>query len=252
MALPHVRIIFACLIVAPGASRTPRPLSTILNMVERPVASLARPEKTELKNFERRFGSSTLPCTALLVQGMNIPDKNAASYCFDKMNAALVYSSTPNRQFQTLFQNIVLVNGHYLAKELQLFLEGRPWLKVHVDTIAGLPTEELAALAVPADATLVAARTSAAGDLTGGKPIQKVVPAYPSKAKLQGIQGTVLINGIIGTDGHLKELQVLAGPPMLQQPALEAVHQWVYSPYLLDGRPIEVETDINVVFNLGP
>jgi TonB family protein len=228
-----------------------KPLSTIRTMVERPVSSPVQPEKTELKNFERSLGSSSLLCTALLVRGSKLPDKDAASYCFDKTNSLLVYASDPNKQFQTLFQSVVLVNGHYLAKEMQLFLVGQLWLKVHVDSIAGLPAEERTALAVPVDATLGAARTSAPDDLTRGKLIRKAVPAYPPAARMQGVQGTVLINGIIGTDGHLQQLQVLAGPQMLRQTSLETVRQWVYSPYLLDGQPIEVETDINVVFALG-
>jgi TonB family protein len=235
-----------------GQSSWPlKPLSAIRGMVERPVAAPAHPEKIELKNFERSFGSSKLPCTALLMRGMSGHEKDAEYYCFGETNAALVYATTPDQELQTLFQGIVLVNGHHLAKELQLFLGGRIWMKVNVDTITSLPKEELAALTVPADATLVAARTSTPGDATGGKLIQKVVPAYPSKAKMQGIEGIVVLNGIIGTDGHFKELQVLAGPQMLQQPALDAVRQWVYSPYVLDGQPIEIETEIHVVFKVG-
>jgi protein TonB len=73
---------------------------------------------------------------------------------------------------------------------------------------------------------------------------------YPATAKQQGVQGRVILNGIIGTDGRYKRLEVLAGPPMLQQAALDAVRQWVYTPYLRDGFPVEVETDISVVFAL--
>jgi TonB family protein len=66
----------------------------------------------------------------------------------------------------------------------------------------------------------------------------------------QGVQGTVVLNDVIGTDGHYKRLEVLAGPEMLQQPAMDAVRQWVYTPYLVEGKPVEVETDVNVVFAL--
>ena len=82
--------------------------------------------------------------------------------------------------------------------------------------------------------------------------LKKIPPVYPSKAKLQGIEGRVVLNGVVDTNGHFRELNVLAGPPMLQQPALDAVKQWVYSPFLLDGNPAEMETDLNVIFNLGP
>jgi protein TonB len=63
-------------------------------------------------------------------------------------------------------------------------------------------------------------------------------------------QGTVILNGVIGTDGHFKRLDVLAGPPMLQQAVVDTLRQWVYTPFLLEGSPVEVETDISVVFAL--
>jgi TonB family protein len=227
-----------------------KPLSAIQTMIERPIAPVVQPDKTELRNFERNFGSSNLPCTAFVVPSTKLPE-DAASYCFDPMHAALLYSSTPNRVFQTLFKDIVSVHGRYQAKDMQMFLQGRPWLKVHIDTIAALNPSDLQALAVPADAVLVTTRTREGGEVTSGRVVKKAVPAYPSTAKLQGVQGTVVINGIIGTNGHFRELHVLSGPPMLPQAALDAVRLWVYSPYLMDGQAVEVETDINVVFALG-
>jgi periplasmic protein TonB len=96
----------------------------------------------------------------------------------------------------------------------------------------------------------VTTRIDVTAEMTQGHLTKKVVPAYPAGAKLQGVQGTVILNGVVGTDGHFKKLEVLAGPPMLQQAAMGAVRQWVYTPYLLEGKPVEVETDINVVFAL--
>jgi TonB family protein len=81
--------------------------------------------------------------------------------------------------------------------------------------------------------------------------ISKVAPKYPAEAKKARIQGTVVLNAIIGTDGHITGLHVLSGPAMLQQSAMEAVRQWGYRPYLLDGKPVQVETTINVIYTLG-
>lgn len=153
--------------------------------------------------------------------------------------------------YQTLFEHIVLIHGHYLARDMQLFIEGRPWLKIHIDTVEALGPAGLSALTVPAEASPVTVRTDATADVITGHLIKKAYPVYPEKAKLQGVQGTVILDGVIGTDGHFKKLQVLAGPPMLQKAALDAAEQWVYTPYLVDGQPVEVETDINVVFSLS-
>jgi peptidyl-prolyl cis-trans isomerase A (cyclophilin A) len=79
----------------------------------------------------------------------------------------------------------------------------------------------------------------------------KVPPAYPIAAKSAGVSGTVVLGAVIGGDGSVEELKVISGPAELQQAALDAVRQWKYQPYLLNGNPIEVQTFINVVFALG-
>jgi peptidyl-prolyl cis-trans isomerase A (cyclophilin A) len=76
-------------------------------------------------------------------------------------------------------------------------------------------------------------------------------PEYPIDAKQAGVSGTVVMSATIGTDGIVKGLQVVSGPQMLQQAALDAVKQWHYRPYLLNGQPVEVRTTVNVIFILG-
>lgn len=81
--------------------------------------------------------------------------------------------------------------------------------------------------------------------------ISKVAPNYPVDAKKAGIQGTVVLAAVIGKDGQMENLRVVSGPPELQESALDAVKQWVYKPYLLNGKPVEVETKINVTYSLS-
>ena len=76
-------------------------------------------------------------------------------------------------------------------------------------------------------------------------------PIYPIEAKKAGVSGTVVLSATIGTDGIVKDLQVVSGPQMLQQAALDAVKSWRYRPYLLNGQTVEVHTTINVIFTLG-
>jgi TonB family protein len=80
----------------------------------------------------------------------------------------------------------------------------------------------------------------------------KVMPVYPPEAKKAKIQGTVVLSAVVGDDGNIKNLQVLSGPSELQQASLDAVRQWTYQPYLLNGDPVEVKTTVNVVYTLGP
>jgi protein TonB len=65
------------------------------------------------------------------------------------------------------------------------------------------------------------------------------------------ISGTVRLTGIIGKDGVIQQLQVIDGPPLLVQAAVDAVRQWVYRPTLLSSKPVEVIAPIDVIFTLS-
>ena len=80
--------------------------------------------------------------------------------------------------------------------------------------------------------------------------LSKVTPVYPPEAKKARIQGKVVLNAVIGKAGHVENLKVVSGPNELQQSALDAVRQWTYKPFLLNGEPIEVKTTISVIYTL--
>jgi TonB family protein len=92
--------------------------------------------------------------------------------------------------------------------------------------------------------------TVSAGEMSGNK-IAGPNPKYPDAAKKAKIQGTVVLNAVIGKDGSIAKLNVVSGPKELQKPSLDAVREWTYKPYLLNGDPVEVKTVINVVYSLG-
>jgi periplasmic protein TonB len=84
-----------------------------------------------------------------------------------------------------------------------------------------------------------------------GSLIRRVEPAYPPLARSARIQGPVVLEAVIGKDGTMQHLQLVAGHPMLVSAAVEAVRQWRYRPYILNGEAIEVETQITVNFVLA-
>ena len=65
------------------------------------------------------------------------------------------------------------------------------------------------------------------------------------------MQGTVVLQATISKTGTIENAHVVSGPAMLQQAALDAIRTWRYRPYLLNGEPVEVDTQVNVVFSLG-
>jgi TonB family protein len=84
-----------------------------------------------------------------------------------------------------------------------------------------------------------------------GMLVRKTQPIYPAIARSARVQGTVVLQAKISATGKVTNLQVISGPPMLRQPALDAVKSWVYKPYTLNNQPTEVDTTVNVVFSLG-
>ncbi len=90
------------------------------------------------------------------------------------------------------------------------------------------------------------------GNVQATKLIRQVKPAYPDSARAQGIEGTVLLNAVIGKDGTLLSLAVMnkLADPDLAAAALNAARQWRYEPTLLNGSPVEVVTTITVNFKL--
>ncbi len=84
-----------------------------------------------------------------------------------------------------------------------------------------------------------------------GLLVHQVTPRYPQQARQARVHGTVVLQAIIGKDGTVQNLHVVSGPPMLLQAALDAVKQWRYKPYYLNGEPVEADTQINVNFTLS-
>lgn len=83
-----------------------------------------------------------------------------------------------------------------------------------------------------------------------GMLIRKVQPVYPPLARSVRVQGPVVLDAVISKAGTIENLQLVSGHPMLVPPAIDAVRQWRYRPYVLNGEAIEVETRITVNFLL--
>ncbi len=89
-----------------------------------------------------------------------------------------------------------------------------------------------------------------AGNDISAALIRKVQPVYPAEARRTGLEGSVTVTAVIGTDGKPKRVRALTGNPILAKAATDAVSQWVYQPYSVNGRPVEIETEVVVDFAL--
>ncbi len=117
----------------------------------------------------------------------------------------------------------------------------------------GLPKNLMAGLPapVPAKVTPPAQKLRVSSGVAEGQLIHQVSPKYPSQARQAHIQGTVALQAVIGKDGSVQGLRVLSGPPLLVPAAMEAVKEWRYKPFYLNGEASDADTQINVKFTLG-
>jgi TonB family protein len=106
--------------------------------------------------------------------------------------------------------------------------------------------------AEPRAATGTRAAPEAAGDVSASRLIHRVEPLYPPDARAQHLQGLVALDVQIGGEGAVHNIAVVEGNPVLAEAAVQAVRQWRYRPYSVDGRPVEMQTRITIRFTLPP
>ena len=104
----------------------------------------------------------------------------------------------------------------------------------------------------PGSTTLAASdlRIRIAGNIQEAEIVKRVPPVYPPLARQTKVSGIVKLHVVIDKQGNVIELQAISGHPLLIQSALDAVKQWQYKPTLLNGRPVLVDTEVSVIFDL--
>ncbi len=119
--------------------------------------------------------------------------------------------------------------------------------------IGGIISSTSSVAAVPKLASKIVVpvqRVRVSQGIVKGLLIRQIEPTYPTVAREARIHGQVVLTAIIDKDGNIENLQLVSGHPMLAPSAIDAVKQWRYRPYLLNGQPVEVETTITVNFEL--
>lgn len=146
------------------------------------------------------------------------------------------------------------------ATELRLLRRGRlactrssPDCRLQMISSLSVPTEDMAVIAPSVAGNLAGdlGRIRVGGNVQAARILNRVQPVYPEAARQARIEGVVRLHVIIGKEGSITQLEVISGHPLLQQAALDAVRQWAYQPTLLRGKPVEVDTTIDVIFTLN-
>jgi TonB family protein len=173
------------------------------------------------------------------------------TYCFDAQRPVLLGVLSFGTVL-TQFSKTLQTQGKYIAGEID-FREGkRNILSAKVETITALSANDPALIPPEALAVTKLNRLNLNAGMAVGMLKKKTVPAYPEDAKNAGLTGTVVLQAIIGGDGRIHDLEVVSAPcASMAASSFWAVSQWEYSPYLLNGEPVAVETTVNVTFSLG-
>lgn len=235
---------------------------------------------------KRAYGKDANALQCVMV-GPKMTGLNAApiglfpTYCFAPSQPALVaYFAYAAPIIE--FNQIAKVQGRYLPKQITILSPAhKKLLTASVDMVSGISPQD-AALALPQDikgsyppkkVEEVGVKDSAVSQnqddgakamatlrdgimispgVAQGLALSRPAPIYPQDAKDARISGTVVIRAVIGRDGWVHDMQVVAAPSAsLAASSLGAVSQWRYRPYLLNGEPVEVDTTINVIYSLG-
>jgi len=211
------------------------------------------PSKIRLILNEFKAGGSQFPCVSELPLKSDEPSdfRMLSTKCFDPTLPALRFEFSSQGAVATNYDNLAKFHGKYLARMIQILGENQKLFTAAVDATNAIDPSD-SALVPPKDAIFRPDALPAGGSLGVGYLTKKQPPVYPPIAKEQRLQGNVLIEATIGTDGKIKDPRVLLSPsPLLSAPSLDAISQWEYKPYLLDGVPTEVDTLIVVKFALG-
>jgi TonB family protein len=216
-----------------------------------PVFSLTRERLTETREMvcdqlaaglagQHQYARSLLRLASLLVDGMPARTPHAIGI-FD--------ATTFERRVMRLAEKPVhpsVVRRLSTATACALLLAGicvtTLALSVHVDAFAAGDEQHPSKFIGP-----VAVRA----DIMQNQIVHKVPPIYPDDAKKARLQGKVQLDAVIGKTGEVEQLKVVSGPKELQQSALDAVRQWTYKPFLVNGAPVEVKTTVRVIYSLS-
>lgn len=202
---------------------------------------------SKVEMIKKPSGTIPLKCVSVdygYLQGFSL-------YCFDPSAPILRILAHANGLDQTVYNNIFLSGGAYIARDVQVIRAGKPFAQVHIDMFESPPRVEESIFVAPPEALPIVRRVPFSSEVTAGRLRSGMHLRYPDEARARRIQGMVVLQVVIGRDGKVAEVHPMSGPAELVQASVDAARKAVYDPYLLSGEPVEVETIINVIYRLN-
>jgi TonB family protein len=238
------------------AGAAPWPLSLVGKELVHPM-----PDKTDMDNSTpelRPFSASKsikLNCLMLSqpLKKIQWPLGLFPTYCFSAASTMLRFELFYGG-IEAIRNQMATFRGVYVAKDISLSDSARPLLHIQLISLSSMAESEAVAVdALPGFAKIAPPKqVDVSNAVMTGKKIGGRNPVYPEQAKTNHVQGKVIMKALIGTDGRIHQLRVVSSSDeLLSISAISAVGTWVYTPYIFQGKPISVQTQITVIYNLG-
>jgi hypothetical protein len=207
--------------------------------------------------FDRNLEGASFHCVAFrstTSQTIN-SETIIPTFCFDHDKPVLRYANGWGATYSelsgaTLMNGIFVFRDRYVARDVSVTMFDKPYLKVHVDTLEELAPLNDAEFQPPAAAAPAPpSRPMVPDTIMNPRIIKRVEPGYAALANPTGWDGRVIVDVIVGSDGHVKKVRPLSGSSMYQGMVAEAVYKWLYNPFTIGNIPTEVETEVVYTFN---
>ncbi|HEY2352773.1 MAG TPA: hypothetical protein VGH83_09685 [Candidatus Acidoferrum sp.] len=185
-------------------------------------------------NVERSFSGHQLQCMAMEDNAVSDPTQ----YCFEPDSSILRYSRGFG-WFQTAYNRIISFQGRNLARQVDVTDGGKPYLKLTVTTIESIPQTNDSDFLPPPAAIPIGDRVSGVQQMS----VKTVSPQWPASLRTQHF--TVTVEIVVGKNGRVISAHGISGPSEAYKGCENAVKKWVFSPYLVLNRPVEVEQKVS-------
>lgn len=223
-------------------------VNELLGEVVHPIPGYGDFKNLDVTEAPRKFGTLTLSCISVAhASGKFTSVTPPTQFCFAP-NSTVLRGHLGEGQFAAVRNQIATFRGVELGLDNNLAYGAKVAITGHVDALESFQPNASIAL-TQENAKPV---TSIPGVVLAGRITKKVQPNYPAIARQEHIGGSVILCAIISKQGTISALDVVSSPDRsLTESAIDAVKQWTYEPYLLNGEPTEVDTTITVNYNLN-
>jgi TonB family protein len=215
----------------------------VLKSYIHPLDTSGREAGFAFDRFQQTIDSAALNCFAI-----GLPSARTfttIAYCADVDNRV---SAVTGQLSVVRRSKFLRYRDREVPSDIEVTYEGRVAITAHMTSLNTIPPENYEAsmnATAPGDQVVQ-------GEYIAGAALNRPQPTYPKQAKKKHISGSVLLCAIITKEGTITGLDVVASPnPLLSASALEAVRTWTYKPYLMNGKPTELDTTITVNYALG-